>query len=42
MKFDKTVPKYGLIQEVLSRVYTDLKDQFYDEDSSTGKPMPQI
>ena len=37
MTFDKTVPKYNTIVEVLSRVYTDLKDQFYDEDSAMGK-----
>ena len=42
MKFDKTVPKYGLILDVLSRVYTDLKDQFYDEESSSGKRIHSV
>lgn len=37
MRFDNTVPKYNLVLEVLSRVYTDLKDQFYDPESSQGK-----
>ena len=39
LPFDKTVPKYDKILEVVSRLYTDVKDSEYEEDSGEGKQL---